>query len=326
MYKLKKSVKIFLDKFVMIYEFFCDYRNYSRWNYNNPRVITRSAQESKILRQTHMIEKGMSLSSPRKGFGQQKIQILFEMLDLYLKRGYPSDGMPFQDALCVLNEYVKMQKELGYENPQMEKKLKEYDVLRIKNLQAGICKDTKENMLANINKPFPEFFKSRHSIRQFDNKPVDIEDVKNAVKIAQRAPTACNRQASKVYMYEDESTNKELGKLIAGNTGFDDEVKNYLVVTADVSAFYDSFERNQMYVEAGLFSMALVEALHYNGIGSCILQNGEFHKKNLEFKKICKNIPENERIVLFIAIGYYKESFSYALSLRKNINDIFIVN
>lgn len=64
------------------------------------------------------------------------------------------------------------------------------------------------------------------------------------------------------------ATNDALGELIAGNTGFQQEVPNYLVVTADVSAFYDTFERNQVYVEAGLFSMALVEALHYYGIGS----------------------------------------------------------
>lgn len=310
----------------MIYEFICDYCNYNRWNYNNPRVVTRAAQESKILRQTHMVEKGMSLSSPRKGFGQPKIKTLFEMLDSYLKQGYPSDGMPFQDALCVLNEYVKMQKELGYENSDMEKKLKEYDSLRLTNLTAGICKDTRENLMAQTNKQFPEFFCSRHSMRQFDDRRVKTEDVRSAMRIAQRAPTACNRQATKVYMYTDEETNKELGKLIAGNTGFDEEVKNYLVVTADVSAFYDSFERNQMYVEAGLFSMALVEALHYNGIGSCILQNGEYNKRNKKFKNICKNIPDSERIILFVAIGYYKESFSYALSLRKDVDEVFIIS
>ena len=68
-----------------------------------------------------------------------------------------------------------------------------------------------------------------------------------------------------------------------------------------------------------------MEALHYYGIGSCILQNGEYYKKNKKFKAICKNIPENERIILFIAIGNYKENFSYALSLRKNVDDVFIV-
>lgn len=155
----------------------------------------------------------------------------------------------------------------------MIEKLKSYDKYRIDGLTAGIKHDTRENLLSNADKPFPEFFYSRHSMRQFDGRTINVEDIKKAIKIAQKAPTACNRQASKVYMYTDKETNVALGELIAGNTGFQQEVQNYLVVTADVSAFYDTFERNQVYVEAGLFSMALVEALHYYGIGSCILQN-----------------------------------------------------
>ena len=247
------------------------------------------------------------------------------MMDQYLKLGYPSDGMPFQDAIIVLNAYVQMQRKLGYENADMIEKLKSYDKYRIDGLTAGIKHDTRENLLSNADKPFPEFFYSRHSMRQFDSKIINIEDIKKAIKIAQKAPTACNRQASKVYLYTDKEINAALGELIAGNTGFQQEVQNYLVVTADVSAFYDTFERNQVYVEAGLFSMALVEALHYYGIGSCILQNGEYYKKNRKFKDICKNIPENERIILFVAIGYYKDEFSYAVSLRKNVEDVFVV-
>lgn len=216
--ELKKKIKFIIDRFSMIYEFWCDYCNYRRWNYNNPKVVTRAAQESKMLRQTHMIEKGMSLSEPRKGFGQQKIAVLFEMMDQYLKMGYPSDGMPFQDAIIVLNAYVDMQKGLGYENAAMVEKLKTYDTYRIDGLTAGIKYDTRANLMSNIDKPFPEFFYSRHSMRQFESKSINIEDVEKAIKIAQKAPTACNRQASKVYLYKDKATNDALGELIAGNT------------------------------------------------------------------------------------------------------------
>ena len=71
--RIKNKIKRFINRATMFLEFYQDYKNYKRWNYNNPAVKTRAAQESKMLRQTHMIEKGMSLSAPRKGFGQQKI-------------------------------------------------------------------------------------------------------------------------------------------------------------------------------------------------------------------------------------------------------------
>ena len=121
-----------------------------------------------------------------------------------------------------------------------------------------------------------------------------------------KAPSACNRQSCKAYFYQDKDVNKELGKLIAGNTGFDGEVQNYIVVTSDMSAFYDPFERNQVYVDGGIFTMALVEALHYYGIASCILQNGEYKERNLKFKEICKNIPENEKIICSLPLGTIK--------------------
>mgnify|MGYP000345229880 CR=1 FL=1 len=47
--ELKKKIKFIIDRFSMIYEFWCDYCNYRRWNYNNPKVVTRAAQESKML-------------------------------------------------------------------------------------------------------------------------------------------------------------------------------------------------------------------------------------------------------------------------------------
>ena len=173
---------------------------------------------------------------------------------------------------------------------------------------------------------FPEFFNSRHSMRQFSEEPIDIDMIKKAVRLAQKAPSACNRQACKVYLYENPEINKALGKLILGNNGFSEEVQNYLVVTADISAFYNSFERNQLYIEAGIFAMALIQALHYYGIASCALQNGEFTKKNKVFKKICGNIPENEKITIFIAIGLYKKEFNYAVSKRKNIDTVLVVS
>lgn len=314
-----------LNRLTMFLEFYHDFQHYKKWNYNNPKVRTQAAQDAKIFRQTHMIEKGMSLSKPRKGFGEKKIIILFEMLDRYLTLGFSPKCSSFQNAIYVLNSYIEMQKKMNYINPSIIKKIEMYQTYLIAGKHAGVVYDSNENIMRQAKGSYPEFFYSRHSMRQFSEKPIRIEDIKKVIALARKAPTACNRQACHVYMYMDKETNVALGNLIAGNTGFSDEVNKYLVVTADVSAFYDSFERNQIYIESGIYAMALVEALHFYGIGSCILQNGEYYKKNKKFKEICKNIKENERITVFIAIGYYKENFAYAISMRKKVDDILII-
>lgn len=43
-----------------------DFKEYSGWQYNNQTVKTKNTMEAKILRQTHVIEKGMFLSKPRE--------------------------------------------------------------------------------------------------------------------------------------------------------------------------------------------------------------------------------------------------------------------
>lgn len=309
----------------MILEFVNDYKTYNKWNYNNSKIHSQNALEAKILRQTHMIEKGLSLSEPRKGFGQEKISELFIMLDEYINSGFDVEAVPFQNALNVLDCYVEFQNKLGYTNEDLNKKLESYKEQRAESFSAGIEHTTLEDMKREMSVDFPHFYNSRHSLRQFADRKIDPEDIKKAVLLAQKSPSACNRQASKVYFYSDEETNRKIGELIAGNTGFEKEVKNYLVVTGDLSAFYDAFERNQLYVEGGMFALSLVEALHYYGIASCVLQNGELRYKNKAFKEICSNIPENERILLFIAIGYYKDEFNYAVSKRKKLNDVLIM-
>ncbi len=322
----KQRIKTVLDRIGMFREFYQDYRAYKKWNYHNPKVHTRGAQEAKILRHTHMIEKGLSLSAPRKGFGTEKIRELLGMLDEYISLGFPTDGVPFVNAVCVLHQYVAFQNTLGFENAELNQRLETLRPYVDEAFTAGVLPMNLETLKQQIHGDFPTFFASRHSVRQFSERKIDVTDVKKAVALARKAPTACNRQACKVYFYSDPNTNQELGKLIAGNTGFDGEVQNYLVITADISAFYDTFERNQLYVEAGIFGLSLVQALHYYGIASCILQNGEYVKKNRKFKEICGNIPENEKIALFVAIGYYKDSFHYAVSHRKNTDDILTIS
>lgn len=323
---LKKQKRNITNKYNLWKEYHSDYNEYKQWQYHNPNIKTQNAIEAKILRQTHVIEKGMSLSHPKEKFGVQKAMELLAFIDEFVEYGYKiEESTSVLNALGVLKAYLTYQEEHEFKPESVLKKFEKYSRYLPRESKYGIIEVTKDELEKEAQGSFPEFFMSRHSVRQFSERPINISDIEKAVKLAMKAPSACNRQSCKAYFYKDKSINTKLGKLIAGNTGFDGEVQNYIVVTSDISAFYDSFERNQIYVDGGIFTLALVEALHYYGIASCILQNGEYKKKNNKFKAICGNIPENEKIVLFIAIGYYKDMVTYATSHRKKLEDILIV-
>lgn len=304
-----------------------DCREYMRWQYNNPKLKTKNSLEARILRQTHVIEKGMSLSHPKEKFGVGKVSDLLEYIAEFCKRGFIiEESTPVKNALGVIDAYLQFHRERGFIPSEIVNKYEYFkSYAPDSNDSFGIRSIALEKLQENVHSDFPEFFCSRHSVRQFVDKAVNYEDIRKAVSLAMHAPSACNRQSVKVYFYSDKKINSALGDLIAGNTGFDKEVPHYLVLTSDMSAFYDAFERNQVYVDGGIFCMALIEALHYFGIASCVLQNGEFKDRNFEFKKICGNIPDNEKIICFIAIGYYKDNVVYATSHRKKLEEVLII-
>lgn len=67
--------------------------------------------------------------------------------------------------------------------------------------QYGIVEVNIAEMEKKVNGSFPDFFMSRHSVRQFSDLTIDIEDIEKAVKLAMKAPSACNRQSCKVYIF-----------------------------------------------------------------------------------------------------------------------------
>lgn len=328
MMKKIKTIKKKISKHcLMCTSYYVDCREYSSWQYNNPSVTSKNAFEAKILRQTHVLEKGMSLSNPRVHFGVQKALELLDDIDAFCDYGYKiEDSTAVQNAIGVLDAYIEFHEKRGFEPVEVISRYEKLKRFIPKVDEAfGIKSQSIEQLNESIHGEFPDFFASRHSVRQFSSKSIDVADIKKVIKIAMHAPSACNRQSCKVYFYQEKAKNKRIGELIAGNTGFEEDAANYLVLTSDMSAFYDAFERNQTYVDGGIFALALVEALHYYGIASCILQNGEYPKKNRAFKKICGNIPDNEKIILFIAIGRYNDEVVYAASHRKKIDEVLIM-
>lgn len=315
--QIKRNIK-------MLFDYIGDYEIYKKYNFGNYKNKHHIALEGKIRRQIHIIEKGMSLSNPRIGFGQEKIKNLFMYIDEYIELGYKANSDIVSSAIGTLIAYLDFFKKQGYVNQDLEKKIKSYNInCNVHNYGLELMRN--EELKNKARMEFPDFFESRYSVRQFSNKEVDSSVIEQAVQIAKKSPSACNRQTAKVYFFKEKDTNAYIGKeLVEGSGGFDSEVNKYLVVTGERMAFTDSYERNQCIIDASLFAMNLVLALHYYGIGSCILQASE--KRDLDQKRHkVLGIPDSEKIVLFIAIGYYKESFQVAKSHRKDISEYLII-
>src|SRR5690606_16865431 len=127
----------------------------------------------------------------------------------------------------------------------------------------------KESFYSNVNSNFEKFSYSRKSIRNFTGEIIKFKDIQEAVQLALNAPSVCNRQASKVYLLDRKSEIDKVLKIQGGFSGFSENVNQLLVLTNDRNYYYTIGERNQFYIDGGIFLMNLLYALHFYKIACC---------------------------------------------------------
>jgi len=320
--KKNKLLKYIIKNQRLKKEYISDY-NFFKNNYSHSKETLNKIKYNMILI-IHSLEKGMSNNELRP-FGIKKVK---ELIDLILKyESYTSDNcFEYDLSLSILFNYKKLYEEKKWNDNE------EYAIVNdfIKNrkylsMPAGsttLYKDDFKEIIKNID--YDAFLSTRHAVRNFDSKGLKKEDIEKAVNMAIKSPSACNRQMVKVnYVTNNEKKNYIINNA-QGLSGFELENINFFVITFDVNANYFEGERNQGWFNSGLFSMNFVNAMHSLGIGSCFLQFGSRFKKEEEFKKILE-IPENERIAVIIAAGYYANESKIPCSARKEIEDIYRV-
>lgn len=280
--------------------------------------------ENKIRVSVHGIEKGFSYRSPKPAFGIDKILGLLTMLQHYRTLPEASETF-FKDCLSTVKFYIETYK--GYE--KIDPIVKRYDALvasvggciEAKDATVNINKSDVDAILNSIN--YEEFVASRHSYRFYAKTPVDKELLKKALKIAEHTPTACNRQAQKVYVFTGEEKNKLLN--IGPSRGFVTEVDTAILITVDMRAYF-SEEFYQCYVDGGLYAMNLINAIHSTGLGCIPLTASMFAVNQRKELSERFNIPLNEAPIITIGIGNREESAQVNASYRKSYKEYTIFN
>lgn len=281
--------------------------------------------EANIIRFVHSIEKGLSIENPRLGFGISKISHLFTLVEKYIK-------IEKEDFECLyfvvdaLRAYIDFHIKNGFENEDIIKIRKGYEELCNKlpakeEVYGGTLELFHSDMDFNA-EDIEKLFNTRHSIRDFSGESVDEETIKKAVKLAQRCPSACNRQGVRVYSVKGSEFLSQYGHSLDGIGGFAQVVDRFLLITGKKSA-YTLNEKNQFIVSASMFAAYLTLALHTYNIASCAIQRPLIATKPWESYKRLKGIPLDEQLVMLIGIGKYKDKCTVPLSKRFDIDKIY---
>lgn len=289
------------------------------------RVNTKAKFEALITIEYHRIEKGLALKNPRVGFAPDLVRELLSKLHQYQKKyGLDETG---QIALNVLFAYYEFNLEHGFKDEKLAKGLIELKakIPKSENLisKGGTVKLSKQEILAASKLDLQTFFQSRYSIRQFSPDQVDMSLIETAVNMAQKTPSVCNRQSSKVYVFSSNEDKRKVLSYQNGNRGFGDQASKVLIVTSDLGHFFSIAERNQCWIDGGMFAMSLVYALHSLGLGTCCLNWCVEFQIDQALKKAV-GISDYNSIIMMIVVGHLPEELSVAQSARKNLNEVLI--
>jgi len=319
---VKTYIKKHLQLIRLLRCYIYDLRRY--WTYSSTAAITDSIQlEAEIARVYHAIEKGLSLPETKVGFGKDKAESLVSLLVEYREKRYSLDSSQYLTALIVLQKYISFH---DGENCRLIK-IKEFvekTVLDRAHISGGILKKKKSEILAASKQNFAELAFNRHSIRNFTDETVDNAILIDAIKIAQRSPSVCNRQATRIYLVENKETIRKVLPLQGGNIGFGHLINKLLIITADLRAFDGTHERNQGFIDGGMFAMSLLYSLQYHGLGACALNWARALETDLALRNVI-NINDSNIILMMIGVGHLPDTIKLTYSQRKPYTDIFYI-
>ncbi|MBF8807220.1 MAG: nitroreductase family protein [Enterococcus lacertideformus] len=178
------------------------------------------------------------------------------------------------------------------------------------------CINRQKNNLKN----FKRLAMERHSVRDYKETEIDLQRVNEAIEIALKSPSVCNMQSSRVRIIQNKEIIEEALKIQGGFNGYA-LPPCLILITTDTNYFIDVTERNQVYVDGGLFAMSVLYALEYEGLAACAL-NTMFDLNRDKKTRNLLHICDSETLILYITVGNFKEKYKVSRSHRLCINEI----
>jgi nitroreductase len=276
---------------------------------------------------THALEKGLALPEPKPGFGVDKcLSLMSEAKRFHQQYGSDSILAYIEDVLNSMLSFHAADEKL---HQHLTEKLAGCSLIfaganRDWTRRGGLLKLGRAQVLAAAPPDPFEFFNRRHSVRDFSSDAVDVDQLKLAAQIAQLAPSVCNRQTGRIHYSMDPEKIRRILACQRGNAGFGDRAPMVCIITSEVGVFNKPGERNQQFIDGGLFAMTFALGLHSLGLGACFLNWSVTAQEDRKLRASI-DLPNSESVIVVMVVGHLKPEFVVAASPRQPVNDILAV-
>ncbi|WP_428415422.1 nitroreductase family protein [Methylibium sp.] len=318
--------KVVLKRWLKLRHFAIDLwhaQSFMFWSENDSSYAKLS---SELIFQYHKLEKGLCMAGPKRFFGHDPVIATCKLVKRWLGAGLPSSDPVFLGALETLRAY----RERLFETPPPPESATQIwsllnDCLSLAPPTPSLETPQPYQISAGAANAFDRLCVERRSVRAYTAEVVPLPLIQEAITTAQLSPSACNRQPWRVHVYRDSQRIKRMLELQSGNAGFGHQLTTLLVICADSRSFFDATERNEPYIDAGLFVMSLILALQARGLASCCLNwcvspetDNAGHKRG--------SIPDHEKIVMYLAVGYPDAQALVPRSPRRSLDEFITVH
>lgn len=297
-----------------------DYIRFNRSRFKNLSGSTLTQLESKLVFHAHSIEKGLSHVELRYNFGATALSALAKTIQEYNRQGFDKGRLPYVNALSTLKSYQDCHAQAGVTSEIFPFHFESGIMEEIQSCDSTIGGVKEHPHPDGTDSEFANVFKRRSSVREFAHKQVPIERVLPAIQLAMKSPSVCNRQSSRVKIVTDSFLIKQLMALQGGMSGYK-LPPMLLIITSDMASFLEPTERNQPFIDGGLYSMSLLLALENERLAACPLNAMMTGEKEESIRSLLQ-IPISERLIMFIAVGEFSESTKIPKSFRHTADHI----
>lgn len=293
---LRRALFDAYERVALFLEFRADRRRYRRYSAPDDWAATPSMSarniEAQLTKDYHRVEKGLALAEPKKPFGIAVRRRLDYLIPSAPQEAFREYAITARAALNEWNESGAWSTEIS---PRAT---------------------TTHDRLAS-----PEvFFNSRHSVRDFADQPVDIDLLSRATELAIHTPSVCNRQSWMVRYLTSQPLIQSALRHQNGNAGMQ-VVPALALITVDSRLFTGPTERNQGFIEGGLFAMSLGWAVHALGLDSVML-NLSISRQRMARLRAALDIPDHELVIMMMAIGQGRNGHRVARSPRRDVAEV----
>lgn len=200
-YTIKRPIRRYLNFRVLKTAYLNDLKRFDASMIDGKDKLNDKQLHAKITIYYHSLEKGLSNINFRPGFGRKVVLELIQLLINYNDGGYNQSNTAYISGILAIKAYLDKHNSLMIQTHNLDVFLKDIQnklsLIELNNsneLNGGSLHIDRDSITDKSKSNFRDLSSVRFSVRDYSDYKVSISTIQDAINIASKTPSVCNRQ------------------------------------------------------------------------------------------------------------------------------------